>query len=131
MKNGLLWQEFEDEQGSSSILQLVVPSKYREQIVIELHAGAMGGHLVVDKTHSRLKERFYLPGYWKDVQLYGQTCTNSATQKTTAQKCRVALQPIHAGHPLEIVAMDLTGPFHEDLSGNRYILVVGDFSPNG
>ena len=56
MKNGLLWQEFEDEQGSSSILQLVVPSKYREQIVMELHAGAMGGHLAVDKTHSRLKE---------------------------------------------------------------------------
>ena len=38
-------------------LQLVVPSKYREQIVMELHAGAIGGHLVVEKMHSR-------PGSW-------------------------------------------------------------------
>ena len=38
---------FEDEQGSSSTLEVVVPSKYREQNVMELHAGAVGGHLVV------------------------------------------------------------------------------------
>ena len=104
-----------------------MPSKYREQIVKELHAGPMGGHLAVDKTHSRLKEQFYRPGYWKDVQLYGQTCTSCATQKTTAPKRRAPLQPIRAGHPLDIVAMDLTGPFHEDPSGNHYILVVGDY----
>ena len=84
MKDGLLWREFQDEQGSSSTLQLVVLRKYREQIVMELHADAMGAHLAVDKTHSRLKERFYWPGYWKDVQLYCQACTSCATWKTPA-----------------------------------------------
>ena len=49
-----------------------VPSMYREQIVMELHAGALGGHLAADKTHSRLKEQFYWPGYWTDIQLYCQ-----------------------------------------------------------
>ena len=82
MKDGLLWREFEDEQGSSSTVQLVVPMKYREQIVMELRAGAMEGHLAVDKMHSRLKERFYWPGYWKDVQLYCQACTSYATRNT-------------------------------------------------
>ena len=117
-------REFEDEQGSSSALQLVVPSKYREQIVMELHAGAMGGHLAVDKMHSRLKERFYRPGHWKDVQLF---CTSCATRKTRAPKHRAPLQPIHAGYPLELVAMDLTGPFPEGPCSNSYILVVGDY----
>ena len=107
MKDGLLRREFENEQGSST-LQLVVPSKYREQIVMELHAGAMGGHLVVDKTHSRLKERLYWLGYWKDVQLFSHACTSCATRKTPAPKRRAPLQPIHAGHPLELVAMDLS-----------------------
>ena len=59
LKDGILWWEFEDEQGSSSTLQLVVPRKYREQIAMELHAGVMGGYPAVDKMHSRLKERFY------------------------------------------------------------------------
>ena len=76
VKDGLLWQELEDEQGSSSTLQLVLPRKYREQIVMELHAGAMGGHLAVNKTHSRLKEQFYWLGYWKDVQSFCQACTS-------------------------------------------------------
>ena len=127
VKDGLLWREFEDEQGPSSTLQLVVPRKYREQIVMELHSGAMGGHLAVDKTHSRLKERFYWPGYWKDVQLCCQACTSCATRKTPAPKRKAPMQPIWAGYPLEIVAMDLTGPFPESPSGNRYILVVGDY----
>lgn len=128
LKDGRLWQEFEDEQGTST-LQLVVPRKCREQIVMDLHNGAIGRHLVVDKqdTYSRLKERFYWPGYWKDVQLYCHACTPRATQTTPAPKRRAPLQPIHAGHPLEIVAMDLTGPFPESPSGNRYILVVGNY----
>ena len=43
VKDDLLWREFEDEQGSSSAIQLVVPSKYREQINMERYAGAMEG----------------------------------------------------------------------------------------
>ena len=73
------------------------------------------------------KERFYWPGYWKDVQLYCQACTCCATRKTLASKRRAPLQPIHAGHPLELVAMDLTGPFPEGPSGNCYLLIVGDY----
>ena len=94
---------------------------------MELHAGVMGGHPAVDKAHSRLKERFYWLGYWKDVQLYCQACTSCATRKTPAPKCRASLQPIHAGQPLEVVVMNLTGPFPESPSGNCYILVVGDY----
>ena len=112
-----------------STLQLVVPSKYKEQIVMELHAGAMGGHLVVDKTHSGLKEQFYWPGYWKDVQLYGQAYTSCATQKTPTTKSRAPLRPICACHPLEIVVMELTGPFCEGPDGSHYILET--ISPNG
>ena len=37
----------------------------------------------------------------------------------------------HTGYPMEIVAMDLTGPYAESSEGNRYILVVGDTSLSG
>ena len=54
-------------------------------------------------------------------------CTSCVTQKTPTLKHRAPLQPICAGRPLEIVAMDLTGPFTESPSGNSYILLVGDY----
>ena len=102
-------------------------SAQQVQIVMELHAGAMGGHLAMAKMHSRLKQQFYWPGYWKDVQLYFQACISCATWNTQNPKRRAALQTICAGHPWKIVAMDLTGPFPEGPSGNCYIMVVGDY----
>lgn len=118
---------YESVDGTTTTLQLVVPRKYRQQIVQELHSGALGGHLGADKTHGRVKERFYWPGYWNNVQLHCEACTSCSTRKTPAPKRQAPLQTIQAGHPLEIVAMDLTGPFPESPEGNRYILVVGDY----
>ena len=62
VKDGLLWRMYESVDGATFTLQLVVPGKYRQQIVQELHSGAFGGHLGADKTHAKLKERFYWPG---------------------------------------------------------------------
>ena len=55
---------------SSSGLQdkLVVPKALRAEILKELHEGSLGGHLGNDKTLWKLKERFYWPGHYKDVQ---------------------------------------------------------------
>ena len=48
-------------------LQLVVPASIKDNILRDLHEGIMGGHLGEDKTMERVKERFYWPGYSKDV----------------------------------------------------------------
>ena len=61
------------------------------------------------------------------MRLHCEACTSCANRKTLAPKKRAPLQPIQAGHPLEIVAMDLTGSFPECPEGNRYILVVSDY----
>ena len=126
VKDGLLWRMYESVDGNTITPQLIVPGRYRQQIVQELHSGALGGHLGADKTHGKLKECFYWPGYWNDVRLHCEACTSCSTRKTPTPKRRAPLQPIQAGHPLEIVAMDLTGSFPESPEGNRYILVVGD-----
>lgn len=127
MKDDLLWRAYEEESGNSCILQLVVPGQFREQIIHELHSGTMGGHLGTEKTHGRVKERFYWPGYWNNIRLFCEVCTSCATRKTPAPRRRAPLQSVQAGYPMEIVAMDLTGPFSESPEGNRYILVAGDY----
>ena len=113
MRDGLLWWAYKKEDGGSVMLQLVVPGQYRQQVVQELHSGDMGGHMGTEKTHGRLKERFYWLGYWDDVRLFCEVCAGCATRKTSAPKRRAPLQPIQTGYPLEVVAMDLSGPFPE------------------
>ena len=84
VKDGLLWRMYESVDGTTFTLQLVVPGKYCQQIVQELHSGALGSHQGADKTHAKLKERFYWPGYWREVRLHCVACTSCAARKTAA-----------------------------------------------
>ena len=96
VRNGVLYRQYEDEGGSGSHLQLVVPRKSREEILQDIHGGAVGGHLGEKKTLSRLKERFYWPGQTEEVKRWCQDCPSCAMRKTTALKNRASLQSVKA-----------------------------------
>ena len=93
----------------------------------ELHEGRVGGHFGDDKTLARLKERFYWPGYFNDVQDWCKNCGTCATRKTPSPKARSPLTSIVAGYPLQLVAMDIVEPFPESAAGNVYVLVAADY----
>ena len=99
----------------------------RAEILKEAHEGMSGGHLGQDKTLYHLKERFYWPGQFNDVHDWCLTCKDCATRKTLPPTCQAKLGTITAGYPTQIMAVDILGPFPESLSGNSYILVVGDY----
>ena len=127
ISNGLLWRIFETEDGSSSTLQLVVPSSLKEDVLNEVHAGVSGAHLGQEKTMARLKERFYWPGQWNDVSNWCRTCPNCATRKTPSPRGKAPLGTIVAGYPMQIIAVDILGPLPQSEAGNSYILVAGDY----
>lgn len=87
----------------------------------------LGGHLGEDKTLARTKERFYWPGYHYNVRDWCKTCVSCAQRKTTAPKNRTPLQSVKVGSPLQLVAVDIVGPFPESPTGNSYILVACDY----
>ena len=80
-----------------------------------------------EKTRNRLKERFYWPGHWTDVQNWCRTCSTCATRKTAAPKKKAPLNPVQVGYPMQMIAVDIMGPLPETPSGNSYILVAGDY----
>ncbi len=125
--SGVLCRQFETPEGSSSITQAVVPAALREEVLTDLHEGALGGHLGVDKTLARLKERFYWPGHHNDVRDWCQNCVTCASRKCPAPKAHAPLKSIQTGYPLQLVAMDIVGPFPESPAGNTHILVVADY----
>ena len=75
----------------------------------------------------KTRERFYLPGMSRSVSDWCQTCPSCAARKRPSQKRRGPLQNLRAGYPLEVIAMDIVGPFPISKSGSKYILVVSDY----
>ena len=127
LHNGLLYRRFVDQITEESHLQLIVPLCYRNEILQELHAGVVGGHLGQDKTLSRLKERFYWPGHWNDVHNWCRTCATCASRKTPSPKMHAQLQPVRTGYPMQLVATDILGPLPLTENGNSYLLVATDY----
>ena len=127
IRNGMLQRLYDDSSGRRKWLQLVLPRELRDQVMQELHAGVISGHLGEQKMLDQLKERYYWPGMADDVKHWCQTCATCATKKTPAPKGRAPLQTVQAGYPMQVIAVDITGPFPESEGGNLYVLVVGDY----
>ena len=54
-------------------------------------------------------------------------CASCAARKNPVPTTRAPLQSIKTGYPLQLVAMDIMGPFPESEAGNTHILVVADY----
>ena len=90
LEDGVLKRKYESTQGLGSWTQFVVPRVLREEILQELHAGALEGHLGEDKTVGKIQERFYWPGLQQDVSQWIRSCScNMCYQEVTlpAESC--------------------------------------------
>ena len=79
----------------------------------EIHSGVISGHLGGQKMLEQLKDRFYWPYMSEDVKHWCKMCPVCATKKSPNANNRASMQPMQAGYPLQIVAVDITGPFPE------------------
>ena len=118
VRDGLLSRRWESDDGKSVKWLLVVPLKFRKEILAELHGGKLSGHLGVSKTLAKVMFRYFWSGMFADVRSFLRVCDLCARRKSAAKK-RVA--------PLERVAIDLLGPLPKSDSGNLWVLVVGDY----
>ena len=93
----------------------------------ELHSGIGGGHLGVEKTVGKVRQRYYWIGYKGDVQRWCRQCDVCAMHKTGPPKKHAELNQIKVGSPLELIAIDIMGPLPQTVNGNRFIVVVSDY----
>lgn len=127
IEDGLLYRKFESVDGRETKLQLIVPESLQEEVLKYVHDNITSGHLGINKTLSRLRERFYWPDCGRAVRNYCRKCDMCAAQKGPKRKDRAPLGRYVVGCPLERVAIDVTGPFVQSYQGNRYLLVVMDY----
>ena len=127
VSDGILWREYAQPREDRGWTQLVVPKKFCQDILRDLHEGVTGSHLGEMKTLSKLKERFYWPGHYNDVRDWCQTCKACAKRKSPVPGRQAPMHTITAGYPTQVMAVDLLGPLTESKNGNRYVLVIGDY----
>ena len=123
-----LYRTFENNDGSSTILQLVIPKDMVEEILKALHDLPSSGHLGVNKMSEKVRQRYYWKGWREDVEDYCRRCEKCARQNPpVGKRAKAPLVTNIFGQPMERVAIDIMGLFPTSPEGNRFIMVTCDY----
>ena len=103
--------------------QIVLPQKYRHVVYKELHGNV--GHRRPERVIELCRQRFYWPGYEKDITHYIRKKCKCVKDKKPNKQQTVPLQSIITHEPFKLVTIDY---LHLDQSkrGYEYLLVEVD-----
>ena len=78
----MMHSKWESVDGSRKRRQLVVPEKYKKDVLRELHSSRTAGHLGVTKSREKFRERFYRVVFNKDVRPWNRRWDICARRKS-------------------------------------------------
>ncbi|XP_022837616.1 uncharacterized protein LOC111364804 [Spodoptera litura] len=124
LSNGVLFRF--DPDGESEEPQFVVPEEMRMEVMKELHDAPTAGHLGLERTLRKVKEKFYFPHMRQFIAKYLKACDFCQKYKPTNLKPAGLLQTPVPHQRFEVLAMDLFGPLPEGDKGEKWILLIED-----
>ena len=95
MRENALCRRWESDDGRTVRWRLVLPEKFREVVLKELHGGRASGHLDIIKTLAKVKLRYYWPGMTADVRSFLRRCEVCGRRKSPAKR-RVPLATVQS-----------------------------------
>ena len=127
LHQGVLCRRWQESDGGE-LLQVVVPHKLREALVLLAHEGPMAGHLGIRKTVARLRRNFWWPSMSGEVATILKCCHTCQLVGKPNQTPPVApLHPIPAvDPPFTRVLIDIVGPLPTTRAGHKYLLTIMD-----
>lgn len=108
-------------------LRLVVPVGMRAEVLAMCHDAATSGHLGLDRTFTRLSERYYWKSMYADARNWILSCRVCSERKTPRSVPAGQLQPTVVERPWQRIGMDFVGPLPTSHAGNSYILMFVDY----
>ena len=126
LTDGVIYLRYEREPGEVHF-RLLVPRAMRSSLLKLCHDSVCAGHMGITKTHDRMRLRFHWYSMRADIKLHILACPACERHKRSGVKPKYPLVNYAVGYPLDRVGVDLMGPFPQTTTGNRYILVVGDY----
>jgi len=89
-----------------------------------LHDDPTSGHMGIDSTFNKAKQRYYWPQMFEDIRTHNQHC--AICQKQKRPHTKEALHPIPVEEPFDRVGIDLL-QLPLTTSGNKYVIVATDY----
>ena len=124
LEDGVLCRTFHSSSSSGGHLQVVIPDILKQTVLQQLHN--QSGHLGLQKTLGKLKERYYWPGYEADVATWINECKQCQQRNPPQPTQQAPLESITSDYPFEKLSWDIMGPLPPTTAGNKYIVVVTD-----
>ncbi|GBN33296.1 Pro-Pol polyprotein, partial [Araneus ventricosus] len=111
-----------------SVAQLVLPKKYRPEVLKLAHCSVFGGHMGARKTIERIRYSFYWVGMSRDIKAFCQQCKDCQLRRRINCKDRVPITPVARPElPFQVVNIDIIGPIDPpSTKGHRYVLCLVD-----
>ena len=88
----------------------LMPRNEVELTIKELHSKETAGHLGVDKTIEKIKQRFFWVNLSRDVKKLIRECYDCQKAKPPKVYCKPKLVPLAPSRTLQLVTMDMAGP---------------------
>ena len=126
--DGLLWYRWLNKTTRTFSYKLIVPRCRQQTILSHCHDSPVAGHFGEKRSIFTLQR---LPVFWyrfkHDMRMYCRTCDDCLRCKPLHRKGKAAMASFQVGEPLQRMAIDIAGPFHESSDGNKFIMVVMDY----
>src|SRR5271168_2737977 len=98
----------------------------RTNLIKEKHNSGLDGHFGIDKTLSLLKERYFWPQLYKDVQKFVRSCGVCQVAKGVSQNTGLYTPITIPEKPWSDISMDFSLALPRKARGNDSIFVVVD-----
>ena len=132
IQDDLIYREFHSPKydHDETILQLIVPQKFRNHVMKLAHESILGGHQGAKKTSDKVLSNFFWPGIHAEILRYCRSCDICQRTITKGRVTKVPLGKMPLiDVPFKRIAIDIVGPIHPKTgSGNRYILTLVDYA---
>ena len=122
-KDGVVYRQGYRPEGGEVMLQLVLPSVLRDEVLEHLHQEH--GHQGVERTTELVRRRCYWPGMTADIRQWVQSCERCQVAKATSGMSSCPMGHLLAMRPNDIVAMDFT-VLEASSGGLENVLVMTD-----
>ncbi|XP_077519779.1 uncharacterized protein LOC144129485 [Amblyomma americanum] len=109
-RSGVLYRRYHDRRGVQ-FDQLVVPKRYRRDLLHLVHGSSWSGHLGLRKTKDRLLQEFYWPGCFREVENFVKTCDTCQRVGKPGDKVKAPMKLVPViTEPFRRLVIDTVGP---------------------